>query len=162
MKNLYLDYEEGIPPLEKETEQLLIKKIREILEFTELGDKKVNIYFCSTETIAELNSQYRGKKKPTDILSWAYDEMEVDEDFPMEEEEEELFSLWGDLALCLDVCQFQAEQYGWDLQTELQRLLVHGIAHLMGYDHESEEEEKQMLGVELKMLKEIGLGNIYN
>lgn len=160
MKNIYLDYEEGVESFDSETEQLLFEKMQQILEFSELSDKKVNIYFCSSDTIAELNHQYRGKKKPTDILSWAYDEME-DDDFPMGEEEDELSSLWGDLALCVDICKIQAEQYGWDLKVELQRLLVHGVAHLMGYDHETEEEEKVMLELELNILKEIGLGDIY-
>lgn len=161
MKNIYLDYEEEIEVLGSELEELVIEKISQVLDFAELGDKKINIYFCSSETIAELNSQYRDKKKPTDILSWAYDEVDVADDFPMAEEEDELSSLWGDLALCIDICKIQADKYGWALEVELQRLLIHGIAHLMGYDHEVEDEEKVMLALELKMLTEIGLGDIY-
>lgn len=117
----------------------------------------VSVNFCSKETIQNLNAQFREKDKPTDVLSWEYSQ-EEDMHFPFEEDEHPA----GEIALCIPLCQEQAEKAGWSLEVEFFRLLVHGMVHLAGYDHEvSEEEEKRMLKVEIELLKEIQLDYVY-
>ena len=89
--------------------------------------------------------------RPTDILSWSY----YEEDPEVE---------WvGDLMLSLPRVQLQAEENGWDLRTELVRMLAHGCAHLAGWDHElSVEEAEAMLKCEKLMLEKAGFDKIYN
>ncbi len=149
-----ISYEEHIPPLPLETETRIRNKINLLLQKLHAQPQFVSLYFCSSEAIQSLNLSFRNKDTPTDILSWLYDD-----EFPCEDTES---TPWGELVVCLDVCRKQAEDNGWSLETELLRLLVHGIAHLEGYDHElSETEEKNMLNFEQKLLSEIGLVGIY-
>jgi len=109
-------------------------------------DREVNLLVCSPATIQELNQSYRGKDKPTDILSFGY-----------ELPEEPL----GDLALCLEVAERQAGEFDLSLTEELLRLLAHGLVHLLGYDHQTEAEEAQMLAKEIELLKTISLSHLY-
>ncbi len=89
------------------------------------------------------------------MLSWSYENDGLDEipgDVP-----------WGELALCLEIIEKQAESSGWPLETELLRLLVHGIGHLNGYDHElSEADEEEMLRFEIELLSYIGFEGVYS
>ena len=111
------------------------------------GTRPVNLLFCSKEESQELNRQYRGQDKPTDILSFGY-----------EAPEEPL----GDLALCLEVAREQAQGFGLALEEELLRLFAHGLVHLMGMDHQSPEEEAAMLAEERKLLASLGLEGLYS
>jgi len=108
--------------------------------------REVNLLFCTSSSIQELNKTYRGQDKPTDILSFGYDSP----DEPL-----------GDLALCLEVAQAQATSFGLPVAEELLRLLAHGLVHLLGYDHQSDEEEAEMLQKECTLLKVINLGHLY-
>jgi len=108
--------------------------------------REVNLLFCSVQTIQSLNQTYRSMDKPTDILSFGYS----GEDEPL-----------GDLAICMEIAQQQADRYGFDLEDELLRLIAHGLMHLQGYDHESAEAEAEMLKNEQELLKVIGLSSLY-
>lgn len=152
MPEIEFSSEEGIV-LDSELEKLLSEKLIYLMSETGNQDKMLSLFFCSEETIKELNNSYRGVNKSTDILSWLYDEED-----PIAEQE-----TWGELVVCLDVCRRQAEKSGLSLKTELLRLTVHGLVHLMGYDHEnSPEEEKRMLAREKELLSLIGLEGIYD
>ncbi|MBU3918035.1 rRNA maturation RNase YbeY [bacterium] len=154
MDSVQVTYDEHLTLLGKDIENLIEKKTKKILK--KLGVKKqyISLYFCSAKTIKKLNSEYRNKNTPTDVLSWSYqdDGIDVHGDSP-----------WGELALCLEVIEKQAENSGWPLETELLRLLVHGIGHLNGFDHElSEAKEEEMLRFEEELLSFIGLEGIYS
>ena len=112
----------------------------------EMQTREVNLHFNEPETMARLNEQYRGKAKPTDVLSFAYGG------------EDHLF---GELAICLAVAEAQAMDHDWDVTTEVIRLLAHGFAHLMGHDHETDAEEAEMLTLEKELLAVAGFKNIY-
>ena len=125
------------------------------------NERGVSLYLTNDAEIQKLNQQFRGKDRPTDILSWPYSEDEADLDFPKVEDTDEV-ELAGDLVVSVEHVQKQAEENGWDFETELIRLLAHGCAHLAGWDHErSAKEAKEMLELEIELLKEIGLSNIY-
>ena len=114
------------------------------------GDRTLSLYLTDDDEMRGLNREYRDKDATTDVLSWSY----------FEEDPESLHV--GDLAVSLDQVQRQAEQYGWDLQTELLRMLAHGCVHLAGWDHERSEEEAQaMLAQEEALLNAIGLPDLY-
>ena len=114
------------------------------------GDRSLSVYLTDDEEIRQFNLKQRGMDRPTDILSWSY----YEEDPELE---------WvGDLILSLPRVQLQAEENGWDLRTELVRMLAHGCAHLAGWDHEgSVEEAEAMLKCEKLMLEKAGFEKIY-
>jgi probable rRNA maturation factor len=141
------------------------KRIRNILkEFLNRlfeGKKGISVLITNDAEIQKLNKQFRKKDDPTDILSWTYDVGEGEiADPELNESQEE--NITGELAVSAERVSKQASENGWDFETELIRLLAHGCAHLAGWDHEkSEKHEKDMLELEIQLLKEVGLKNIY-
>jgi probable rRNA maturation factor len=121
----------------------------------------ISVYLTDDGEIQKLNKEFRGKDCPTDILSWAYD----DNDLEMNGAQTgDLASgkLAGELIVSAERVRQQAVENGWDFETELIRLLAHGCAHLAGLDHESSTEEaREMLELEIELLKEVDLTNIY-
>ena len=98
MSGIEFSFEEEIS-LNSELETVLLDKLTFLMEKTGNQDKMLSLFFCSEETIKDLNSSYRGVDKTTDILSWLYEE-----DNPVAEQE-----TWGELAICLEVCRRQAD-----------------------------------------------------
>jgi len=107
------------------------------------------------ETIAELNAKWMDKTGPTDVLAFPMDELRPGE---VTEEPEE--GVLGDLVLCPAVAIRQAEeaaagdQPGHTALAELEMLTVHGILHLLGYDHAEPEEHQEMFGLQARLLAE--------
>lgn len=125
------------------------------------GRNGISLYITNDIEIQKLNRQFRNKDCPTDILSWSYDLQEGETDTEgMNSSGESALS--GELVVSAERVLKQAAENGWDFETELIRLLAHGCAHLAGWDHEeSEEEERKMLELEIQLLREVGLENIY-
>lgn len=135
------------PPLD---EQQMLEHLKKFLSILGYADRHVSLYLTNDEEIRGLNQQYRNKDKPTDVLSWSY--WEEDPESPV----------LGELAVSVDRIHEQAQTNGWDDAVEFTRLLAHGCAHLVGYDHEiSGAEEQRMLTVEIEMLDAVGLSHIY-
>jgi probable rRNA maturation factor len=98
--------------------------------------------------IRSLNRQFRGLDQPTDVLSFSADFQDPD-----------LESRYlGDVVICYPQAASQAKKRGHALEDELQLLVVHGILHLLGYDHATQEEKDQMWEIQGKILKDLGLG----
>ncbi len=116
-----------------------LAKLEEIVE-KELGDVTVNVVFVDKETISKLNSKFRKKRGATDVLTFPYG----DED------------LFGEIYVCLDVVEENARAFNNTLERELVEVVVHGILHLAGYDHEySKENEKEMFEKQTKYVEEV-------
>lgn len=98
-------------------------------------------------TIAQLNAQWMEKQGPTDVLAFPMDELRPG---LVNEEPEE--GVLGDLVLCPDVAEKQGETAGHGKTGELELLTVHGILHLLGYDHALPEEHKEMFGLQDELL----------
>jgi probable rRNA maturation factor len=96
-------------------------------------NQSTTIILCSDCTIRRLNRQYRGKDKATDVIS-----------FPFGDDD-----LLGEIYISLQRAKVQAKRYGLTYDDELKRLLVHGLLHLMGYDHQKESERGIMEDKEL-------------
>jgi probable rRNA maturation factor len=109
-------------------------------------DAAVTIAFVSDRAIQELNRRFREKNSPTDVLS-----------FPSEQTEFELSEgkNLGDIVISVDRAREQAEEHGLDLEHELAQLILHGVLHLHGYDHETDNGE--MNALELKLRDELGI-----
>jgi probable rRNA maturation factor len=98
-------------------------------------------------TIAELNEQWMDKTGPTDVLAFPMDELRPG---LVNEEPEE--GVLGDLVLCPTVADRQAKDAGHSTQDEVDLLTVHGILHLLGYDHAEPEEHQEMFGLQARLL----------
>jgi probable rRNA maturation factor len=100
-------------------------------------------------TIAVLNKQWMGKDGPTDVLSFPMDELT-----PGRDDEDSPEGYLGDIALCPQVAEQQAPAAGQTAQDEINLLTVHGILHLLGYDHAEPAEHQEMFGIQGRLLLE--------
>ncbi|GHJ60076.1 endoribonuclease YbeY [Nocardioides sp. OK12] len=98
-------------------------------------------------TIAELNEQWMDKEGPTDVLAFPMDELRPG---LVDEEPEE--GVLGDLVLCPEIARRQGETAGHGTVAEIELLTVHGILHLLGYDHAEPEEHREMFGLQDELL----------
>jgi probable rRNA maturation factor len=98
-------------------------------------------------TIAELNGRWMDKSGPTDVLAFPMDELRPG---LVNEEPEE--GVLGDLVLCPDIAEKQGSTAGHGTEAEIDLLTVHGILHLLGYDHAEPEEHKEMFGLQDELL----------
>ena len=106
-----------------------------------------DIVFCNNEKIHEINREYRDKDRPTDVISFAiFADSEPEERFIFDGE----INL-GEIIISLDKTKEQADENGHDLYDELYFLLAHGILHLAGYDHQTEETLTEMWNMQKEM-----------
>jgi probable rRNA maturation factor len=114
------------------------------------GQAEVSVTFVDRNEIHQMNLEYRNVDRPTDVLS-----------FPLFEEEDLTDAgavPLGDIVLCLEQAQAQAQEYGHSLEREVCFLCVHSVLHLLGYDHEnSKEDEEEMFLRQEAVLNEMGL-----
>lgn len=108
---------------------------------------ELSIKAVDEATIAELNRLWMEKEGPTDVLAFPMDELRPG---LVNEEPEE--GILGDLVLCPAVAARQAEQAGHSVVDELDLLTVHGILHLLGYDHAEPAEHQEMFGLQARLL----------
>ncbi|WAH38549.1 rRNA maturation RNase YbeY [Alicyclobacillus dauci] len=111
---------------------------------------EVSVLFVDDATIHELNRTYRSVDRPTDVLSFA---MQEGDEFP----DLDGPTMLGDIVVSIDKAKEQADAYGHSLERELAFLLVHGFLHLNGYDHQDEQSEQEMFGLQEEILVELGL-----
>lgn len=105
-------------------------------------EAELSILLTDDETICELNRDYRGKDRPTDVLAFAAQEAEgfvAPIELPIE--------LLGDVVISVDTARKQAKEKGWTIASEIRFLLAHGLLHLLGYDHQTPDEERRMLAM---------------
>lgn len=95
------------------------------------SDGEISLAIMDDEAIRALNREYRGKDKPTDVISFAYNESEK---FPGE-------NMLGEIYISIETAKRQSE----DLDRELKFLFVHGVLHLLGYTHETDEKYSEMM-----------------
>lgn len=112
---------------------------------------EVTLSIVNDETIQQLNEQYREKNIPTDVLSFPLYEKEEIENLPRD-----LPISLGDIVISYDRGKDQAEQFGHSVKREITFLAIHGLLHLLGFDHDTEENEKIMFAYQNKMLEEYG------
>jgi len=111
------------------------------------GNCEVSISFVDSDEIKVLNRDYRGKDEATDVLSFP-----VSEELAMGPD----ISL-GDIVICMDVAKAQAEEYRHTLERELAFLVVHGMLHLLGYDHETPEDDAEMCAAQDEILGKLSI-----
>lgn len=119
---------------------------------------EVDITIVDDEEIHILNREYRNVDRATDVLSFALDEGEEDEPELIDGPEEHLL---GDIIISAETAQRQGEEFGHGLEREIVYLAVHGLLHLLGYDHMTDEDKKIMRAKEEEALREIRLSEEY-
>ena len=115
--------------------------------------KTIGLLGCDDSRIAALNAEFRGKAHATNVLSWPAGPA----DFAVPGEAEHL----GDLALSYDTCAREASDAGLSLRDHATHLVVHGVLHLLGHDHETDEEADDMERMETKILASLGVADPY-
>lgn len=116
---------------------------------------ELSVTFVSNERIQEINREYRDKDRPTDVISFALEEMGEGE---LEIVGEDIPRILGDIIISIPKAKEQAEEYNHSFMRELGFLSVHGLLHLLGYDHMNEQDEKQMFDRQKEILDGFGLG----
>jgi probable rRNA maturation factor len=119
-----------------------------------MEQSEVSITFVSNERIQEINREYRDKDTPTDVISFAMEELGEGE---VELIGEEMPRILGDIIISVPKAKEQANEYGHSFIRELGFLAVHGFLHLLGYDHMTKEEEEVMFTRQREIFDEYGL-----
>lgn len=130
-----------------------ISKLEEYMKFVvrklEIEKGIFNIIFVGNDKIHEINKEYRKVDRVTDVISFA---LEDNPDIVYDD-----FRLLGDIYIAIDVAYDQAIEYNHSREREVCFLATHGVLHLLGYDHMTEEEEKEMFGLQEELLQEYGI-----
>ena len=127
-----------------------VKKVVEYaLKYLKIENSLFNIIIVDKETIHKLNKEYRGIDRETDVISFA---LEDDETF-----NNESIRVLGDIYICLSKAKEQSIEYGHSFLRELSFLSIHGLLHLLGYDHMTPVEEKEMFSLQDEILNSYGV-----
>lgn len=116
---------------------------------------------CDDTRIADLNADFRDKPTPTNVLSWPSEERGVEIDGARPELPVGPDPELGDIAIAYDTCARESETAGKPMQDHVTHLLVHGVLHLLGFDHIRDKDAALMEGLEVEILGKLGLNNPY-
>ena len=116
----------------------------------------VNLCLSNDEAVHKLNREFRGVDKPTNVLSFANYEDDSFEDM-LEADDVEL----GDVIVALKTLEREAEEQGVSLKAHFMHLWLHGLLHILGYDHMDESDAEVMEGLEIEILATLGIENPY-
>ena len=130
-----------------DAEALMRRAARATLDSEGASDEGVTLLLTDDETSRELNARFRQQDRPTNVLS-----------FPAPHNPERFL---GDVALAYGVCAREAAEQGKPLAHHLQHLVAHGVLHLLGYDHEDDDEAEAMEGLERVVLAGLGVPDPY-
>lgn len=142
---VFVQVEENIKELE-----IVEKVLYSAIEKEKLDNVSFNLIIVDNKYIHELNKTYRNIDRETDVITFALE----DEDTIIIPDNERIL---GDIYISIDKAKAQAQEYGHSLLRELSFLAVHGFYHLLGYDHQTAEEEKIMFGKQEEVLDLYGI-----
>ncbi|HFU4204738.1 TPA: rRNA maturation RNase YbeY [Streptococcus suis] len=147
----------------------MLEQITELLQFAaeKIGkqNKEMAVTFVDNARVHEVNLEYRGIDRPTDVVSLEYkpeneiffDEEDLQDNPELAEMMEDFDAYIGELYISIDKAREQAEDYGHSYEREMGFLAVHGFLHINGYDHYTPEEEAEMFGLQEEILTAYGL-----
>lgn len=149
-------FEDETARVDDKIEDLIRKLLNHTAKEEELaGEMEVSVTFMTDAAIQEVNATYRGKNVPTDVISFALEELTEGEVAIIPEEG--MPTALGDILISVETAERQAGEYGHDINREIGFLALHGFLHLLGYDHITEEEEVKMFGRQKEILASFGL-----
>ncbi|SMR70661.1 probable rRNA maturation factor [Aliiroseovarius halocynthiae] len=120
---------------------------------------EISLLACDDARIAVLNGDFRDRQSATNVLSWPSEERAADNagGNPIPPEDPEL----GDIAIAYDTCLREAGEQGKEFPHHVSHLLVHGVLHLLGYDHINDKDACLMEGLEVEILGKMNISNPY-
>ncbi|OUD09982.1 rRNA maturation RNase YbeY [Marivivens niveibacter] len=128
-------------------------------------DCEMSVLGCDDARIRELNADFREKDKATNVLSWPADERAAEAEGAMPDTPEpDVFGSieLGDIAISYDTCAREAKEAGKPIQDHTMHLMVHGVLHLLGFDHINDPDAELMEGLETEILCKMGLPDPYS
>lgn len=153
---VYFENDQEVFPLTYKIKMLVRRAIEATLDYEQYENPcEVSVTFTDNERIHTLNKQYRGVDRPTDVLSFPLFDYESESEEPPVDE---LIGMLGDIVLSLEQADKQAREYGHGFDREVAFLTVHSMLHLLGYDHETgEEDEADMRRRQREIMEMLGL-----
>ena len=139
------------------SEQLTRAKIRRWVQAAQFAPAELTIRFVDAEEGRALNRDYRGKDYATNVLTFAYS----DDGDALTADAADDGIVRADIVLCTDVLQKEANEQGLPLEQHAAHLVVHGLLHAQGYDHEDDEEAAEMEQLETEVLAGMGIPDPY-
>ncbi len=158
---MVLDIQNSIDSTNLPNEKEITLWIENTLKFAQSKylDPELTIKIISLEESQQLNSDYRGKDKPTNVLSFPF---EIPEGLPMEVlKNENMENILGDLAICEAMVIQEAQEQSKQVNHHWAHMVVHGILHLLGYDHIDDSEAEEMENFEVEILSQLGIDSPY-
>lgn len=114
----------------------------------------ISVSIIDNEAIHTINKEYRNIDRPTDVISFAFIDSEKDKE---KIKKSKIDYVLGDIYISYQKCEEQADNYGHSLKREICFLFLHGLLHLLGYDHMEKDDEKIMFDLQDKILNEMGI-----
>ncbi len=153
---VYYENEQNAMPVTYKLKMLIRRAIAETLAYEQYGnDVEVSVTLTDSEGIQDLNLRFRGIDAPTDVLSFPLFDFEGETDEPPVDE---IQNMLGDIVLNLERTKAQAEEFGHSFEREAAFLTAHSMLHLLGYDHETgEEDETDMRARQRAIMERMGL-----
>ena len=153
---VYYENEQSIYPVTYKLKMLIRRAICETLAYEQYeNDAEVSVTLTDSENIRNVNHRFRGVDAPTDVLSFPLFDFEGESDEPPVDD---IQNMLGDIVLNLERTQAQAEEFGHSFEREAAFLTVHSMLHLLGYDHETgEEDEADMRARQRDIMERMGL-----
>lgn len=143
----------SIEIINETNEKIDINDLNNVIEYAlkheNVNNAIMNVIIIDNEKIHKINKEYRGIDRPTDVISFA---LEDDKTFVNTD-----FRVLGDIYISIDKVHEQATIYGHSFRRELSFLTVHGVLHLLGYDHMEKSDEVIMFGKQEEILNELGI-----
>ena len=147
--SLIISLDEGID-IEKPLNNKLNKVVSTILDQEKMSDCVINLRLLNDKEMKKLNMQFRQKDKTTNVLSFPNDDISVKQTKNI-----------GDIAISLEYVKAEAKKEGKTFDDHIIHMLAHGVYHILGYDHENNENAVIMENKEIQTLKKINISNPY-
>lgn len=147
--SLIISLDEGIN-IEKPLNNKLDKIVSIILDEEKMSDRVINLRLLDDKEMKKLNMQFRQKATTTNVLSFPNDDVSVKQTKNI-----------GDIAISVEYVKAEAEKEGKTFDDHIVHMLAHGVYHILGYDHENNENAMIMENKEIQTLKKINIGNPY-
>ncbi len=151
---LNIEIQHATPYIIPVSDEVLLFWARHVLKNQQITHAELTLRIVNTSEMSEINAQFRKKTGPTNVLS-----------FPNEIPKKFLaqinYPFLGDIIICPDVLEKEAKEQEKTIHAHWAHIVIHGVLHLLGYDHIQEDEEKIMQSLEIDLLKKINFDNPY-
>lgn len=146
--------------LEEEYISNIVRVVLEEFPKTKNSEVEIALKLTCDENIRNLNHEFRGKNKPTNVLS--FPDHDINPHDLLEIPSQKAYIYIGDIACSYQTIKRESEEYGLTFKDHFAHMLVHGILHLLGYDHElSKEDEEEMIEKEISLLSKLSIKSPY-